>query len=226
MYQSKLKSLLRAAKCDYFKKKLDDANGDMKRTWCTVNEIIDNPVRSNCIRSLRLNGQSVDAVGNAYDCARVFNEHYVSVGASLANALPIVDEGNAERLARFNISGSSFCLKTITESDVSKIIDSIRGGSCPGFDGIQGQLLKQVKQHVSKPLAHLINLSFSKGIFPKNMKLSIISPIHKAGDKEDYVIYRPISLVSNIAKIIEKAFKYQLSQYLENCGLLSSCQYG
>jgi len=64
-------------------------------------------------------------------------------------------------------------------------------------------------QTVIKTLTHLINLSFEKGIFPLIYKKAVVCPIYKAGDLRELHNYRPISLISAIAKVIEKCAKIQ-----------------
>ena len=56
----------------------------------------------------------------------------------------------------------------------------------------------------------MINVSFNKGIFPDFLKVTNVIPIHKKGEKLDPNIYRPISLLSNISKLYEKAMHIQL----------------
>ena len=51
----------------------------------------------------------------------------------------------------------------------------------------------------------MINISFNKGIFPDFLKVENITPIHKKGEKLDPNNYRPISLLSNISQLYEKA---------------------
>ena len=68
------------------------------------------------------------------------------------------------------------------------------------------KLLKKFKKPLSTPLSLLINLIFTKGKFPDILKIGKIFPINKKNCKTDVNNYRPISLLSNISKIIEKLF--------------------
>ena len=52
--------------------------------------------------------------------------------------------------------------------------------------------------------------SLQQGIFPEDLKNATISPIYKNGDKSDCSNYRPISVLSNVAKILEKIVYNQL----------------
>jgi hypothetical protein len=44
------------------------------------------------------------------------------------------------------------------------------------------------------------------GVFPTALKHSIITPLHKRGDKNNVTNYRPISLLISFSKIFEKLF--------------------
>ena len=56
----------------------------------------------------------------------------------------------------------------------------------------------------------MINAPFNEGIFPDFLKVANVIPIHKKGEKLDPNNYRPISLLSNISKLYEKAMHIQL----------------
>ena len=44
------------------------------------------------------------------------------------------------------------------------------------------------------------------GIFPSEMKIAKVIPLFKNGNKSDFSNYRPISLLSQFSKILEKLF--------------------
>jgi len=51
--------------------------------------------------------------------------------------------------------------------------------------------------------------------------LAIIKPIHKNGDKTCVNNYRPISMLSNFSKILEKIVKNRLLTFLEKYKIFS-----
>ena len=59
------------------------------------------------------------------------------------------------------------------------------------------------------------------GIFPDNLKVARISPIYKDGDKKERGNYRPISVLSTVAKLFEKLVCIQLIDYLSKYKLHS-----
>ena len=50
--------------------------------------------------------------------------------------------------------------------------------------------------YVSSPLTYIFNKILSTGIFPDRLKFSEVKPLYKAGDKTEFSIYRPISLLT------------------------------
>ena len=75
------------------------------------------------------------------------------------------------------------------------------------------------------PLAKLINLSFKCGVFPMSLKVFIVTPIHKKGGSLDCNNYRPVSLSSNLSKLIENLIHNRLYNFLEKHKLLYEHQY-
>jgi hypothetical protein len=61
---------------------------------------------------------------------------------------------------------------------------------------------------------------------PQSLRTSIITPLHKGGNKSEAANYRPIALTSHIIKIYEKVIRKHLTAYLELTGGLNSNQHG
>jgi hypothetical protein len=51
---------------------------------------------------------------------------------------------------------------------------------------------------------HIYNLSLSLRVFPDEWKTAKVMPLHKKGDRYDIHSYRPISIISVIAKLFER----------------------
>ena len=77
----------------------------------------------------------------------------------------------------------------------------------------------------SPSLTHIFNLSLYHSFVPDDWITARITPIFKKkGRQEDPNNYRPISVVSTIAKILEKHIKLELMNYMTNSNLLASSQ--
>ena len=63
---------------------------------------------------------------------------------------------------------------------------------------------------------------FSTGQFPLVLKIVKVIPVRKKQSKVDYTNYRPISLLSNIEKIIEKRMYKTLSNFLDSNNVIYS----
>ena len=66
------------------------------------------------------------------------------------------------------------------------------------------KILKLLKNDISRELNDIFNMSFSTGQFSSVLKIAKVIPIHKKQSKVDYINYRPLSILSNIDKIIER----------------------
>lgn len=62
--------------------------------------------------------------------------------------------------------------------------------------------------------------------FPKQLKISKVRPIHKVWDLNQPVNYRPISVISILAKPIEKFIKSQIDEHLLMRNIINKNQYG
>ena len=95
-----------------------------------------------------------------------------------------------------------------------------------GHDRILPKLLKDSAHVTTSSLTTIFNKSIMTGIFPDDLKIAIISLIHKSGCKMECNKYRSISVLSAVAKLFEKLILNQLSGYLETNGILTPQQAG
>ena len=64
------------------------------------------------------------------------------------------------------------------------------------------------------------------GVFPSVLKSAKVVPVFKKDSKLDYSNYRPISLLSNIEKILEKLMYKRLYTFLNNDNIIYNLQFG
>ena len=100
-------------------------------------------------------------------------------------------------------------------------------GKSTGLDKISTKLLKLAGDTIIESLRlKIFNLSLKTGIFPDDWKLAKVTPIYKSEDKTLCENYRPISVISNVAKIFEKLVCKQLITFLENNSIIAKNQSG
>ena len=63
------------------------------------------------------------------------------------------------------------------EGEILHTTTNLKASTSEGYDNISTKLLKQTVKEVSTPLAHIVKLSLSQGIFPNDMKLAKNVPI-------------------------------------------------
>ncbi|KAL1448659.1 hypothetical protein WDU94_012271 [Cyamophila willieti] len=221
-------SCIRQAREEYQKRKINESQHDISKLWKTVNEFTHLKKPKSTIKTIAFNNQDIDCVTNADTAGLIFNDYFINVGKNVALSIhQTPHDSNQENniIPPNEVHYSEF--SSVTETEILKIITSLRNTSSPGFDNIQPITLKLISQHIVKPLTYIINLSLRLGILPKLYKKSIVFPVYKGkGNKKDPTQYRPISVLTNFHKIIEKCVKVRLDHYLNQNNLISDRQYG
>ena len=95
-----------------------------------------------------------------------------------------------------------------------------------GPNGLPAKILKLLKNDISFQLSNIFNLYFSTGVFPSGLKIAKVIPIHKKESKLKCPNYRPISLLSNLDKILEKLMHNRIYELLEKYKLIYPLQFG
>jgi hypothetical protein len=76
------------------------------------------------------------------------------------------------------------------------------------------------------PITFLINLSISEGIVPDELTMAKVKPLFKKNDRLKAENYRPVSILSIISKVLEKAVYKQLEKFLTSNNLMYEFQSG
>ena len=120
----------------------------------------------------------------------------------------------------------NFNFRNINLHKVLKELEKLKTSKSTGHDNIQVKLLKDASDVVAPFLVKIFNSSLRHGIFPNELKTARITPIHKSGDKKKCGNYRPISILSIVAKLFDKLVFTQLNSFLIENNVLSSSQSG
>jgi len=94
------------------------------------------------------------------------------------------------------------------------------------LDPMPTWLLKECADLIAPFLTKLVNKSLATGNVPSDFKLAIITPLLKKPglDCQDPKMYRPISNLSVLSKILERVVAKQIVSYLNENGLMPDVQ--
>eukprot|EP00111_Clytia_hemisphaerica_P011109 TCONS_00032522-protein len=110
---------------------------------------------------------------------------------------------------------------------MKKQIKQINTNKSFGPDEIHPKMLVELVDHVTEPLAIIMNKTLSCEIIPKEWKMAYVSPIYKNKGAQNLAInYRPVSLTSVVCKLMESFLRRHIMNHQQDQKLLSNKQYG
>jgi len=221
-YRNLFNTLMRKSKSNYYSDLLSANKHNSKKTWDIYNEILCNKKNSSSSFKLNINGNITD---DPLDVAEQFNAFFSSVGAEISNSIPNINPPNLTPNEPPN-NLPPFEFDHINPTHICDILKALPPKKSCDLYGISNSLLKFISSQIAVPLAHIFDLSLKNGVFPSALKKSRVVPIFKTGDPLICDNYRPISLVSTVAKILEKIVSIKLTNFLELNKLIYPYQFG
>ena len=101
-------------------------------------------------------------------------------------------------------SSKFFFLSPTDKDEIALIISSLDSTKSVGPNSIPTKILKLLKNDNCCQIVDIFNMSLTSSVFPSVLKLAKVIPVHKKDSKLDFSNYIPISLLSNLDKILEK----------------------
>ena len=222
-YKNKLTKILRAAERAYYNEQLNKQKNNMKTTWKILNEVIKGTAVSSKIPDVFLEHDK--EIHNRKEIANAFNNFFVGVGPNLAKG--IHKPANVcikDFLPEANID--TMFLEPVSEEEIINTVKACGNKTSLDCHDMNMSLIKKIIVPIAKPLEYIFNLSLSSGIFPDLMKVAKVVPLFKSGQNNVFTNYRPVSLLPQFSKILEKLFNKRLDKFLSKCNILSENQYG
>lgn len=162
--------------------------------------------------------------------AEILKEQYEKVfntqKADIELKIDYDDDETKIHIDNFFEDNAPFSDITISKDDVIKAIEETKINSAPGIDYVPPILLHKCKNQLAAPLTIIMNKSIKTGEIPEVWKEAIIVPIFKSGNKEMPANYRPVSLTSQLAKLLERIIRWYLVKYLEINNAFPDSQHG
>ena len=114
----------------------------------------------------------------------------------------------------------------ITPELVKSKLEKLNKYKSCGPDNIHPHLLKEAAPSLCLPLSIIFKDSLEKGETPVDWKTANITPIFKKGDRNNPANYRPVSLTSQVCKVLESIVREKMIEHLNENNLLSEDQHG
>jgi hypothetical protein len=221
---------LKKKKIEYYNKLIESESLSSKKLWQSMSAIIINPnKKSIIIPNLILKGHvqntTLDAANQFFNFFSTILVKFIFI--PIAFCLNFVEnhfKNNMKILVNFS---KSFDFLEITPEEVLKELNSLDPTSSKGAVGIEPKIFKQCANELAKPLADLFNNCIKNNFIPLEWKLAHLTPNYKGkGSKSDINNYRPLSVLSPIAKVYESLLAIRITNYFEENNLFNKSQFG
>ena len=195
----------------------------IKNTWKGIKSIIKiNSCNKSQPSSLLVNNK---LVSEPKDVAETFNEYFSTIASKLQKKIKHVGKDFSYFLKDDN--PFNFFIMPANVTQVINTINDLNSNKSLGPYSTPTDIFHLIKLNVAQPLTDIINLSFQEGIYIDHLKIAKVIAVFKdKGCNLDCSNYRPISLLSNINKIVEKLMHERLYSFLEKHKLIYELQFG
>jgi len=185
--------VIREAKNKYYQELLKKNEGNSKRTWQILKEVIG---KGTCKTShlTRIQINDIHAT-DPHEISNHLNDCFTTIGPTLSDSLP---DSDTDPTSFIYHSSPDSCFLTPVSAETIRLILRDLDNKKNGIEPISNAILKNLSSCICEPLAHLVNLCFTSGDFPHVLKTAIVTPVYKAGSREEPGNYRPISGISPI----------------------------
>ena len=159
----------------------------------------------------------------------IFNcnvKYFSTIGHTFASKIPCSDASIDDYNRKITKNSLTIFLAPTNQLEISYLIDTLPNKKSSGWDSISNVLLKSMKCTLCKPLTILFNRSITDGVFPDIFKRADVIALYKKGLTNLPNIYRPISLLLTMSKLLEKLLYKCVYSFLTTTNQIYQCQYG
>lgn len=68
--------------------------------------------------------------------------------------------------------------------------------------------------------------AFRDGVFPRSLKIAVVKPLYKKGNRDNLDNYRPISLLTSFSKLLKKILVGRLPKFFNKSNVFPKFQHG
>ena len=206
---------IKLAKAEYFRRSIEQNRGKSDKLWGHLKSLgyrkAPGP-SSNIV--LEDQGKTVF---DPFHVSQIFNRFYTSVASNLVSKLPSPPGifGTTTNIFRDFYRGKvglrpAFVLSPVTSHFVRSQLYSLDPKKAIGLDGLSSRFLRDGADFIITPVTHIINTSIFTETVPTSLKEARVVPLFKKGSRLDPGNYRPVSILSVLSKVLERAIHSQL----------------
>ena len=195
-----LSTIFKQSKTNYYNHYFEANWNSIKNTWKGIKSILNfKNTSADTPKTLFVDGTTIS---DPLEISIIFNNYFSSIASKAKLNISFSHKHFSDFLK--NRSNISFFVNPTDKTEIENVISSLDSNKSVGPNSIHTKILKLLKNDISSQLFEMFNISFSSGIFPSILKTAMVIPIHKNNSKLYFSNYRPISLLSNTEKILER----------------------
>ncbi len=206
-----IKTLIRESKRGYYVHYFEENKSNSKKTWEGIRKIV-NTSKANNVSPVQINYNN-EIKTDKKEMAQSFNDFLVGIGSMVENKIPKGKQKYTDFLGESN--SNTIFLTPVDNDEVEAMLAKLKTSKSCGPNSIPTNLLKLHCASFIEPIKEILNMSLFQGTFPTLLKDAEVCPIFKKKDKEKCENYRPISLLSNLSKLFERAMHSRLYDFIE-----------
>ena len=166
------------------------------------------------IESLKVNGETIT---HDHDKANALNEFFASVMVKEPDELPYISSNDKTKDILETIDFSS--------KDIFDLLLQVNPNKAQGPDEIHPRILREVPT-LCEPLHMLFRFSLERAQLPRDWTTANICALHKKGSRTSTNNYRPVSLTSQVVKVLERLILRGIQRFSDVNGIITCDQHG
>ena len=217
--------LTRRSKLSFYKSYFTANSKNLRKVWQGIKNLININSKTNDAPSCISDGNG-NLISDPTQISETFCDQYTNVAQNILNKRKYEGDGNFEKYMPPPCPNSIDTFSPTDGEEIKSILAKFNISKSTGPSSIPSKFLHYLSEELTRPLTLIINTCFSTGTHPDKLKISKVIPIFKKGSKLIPANYRPISLLSNINKVIEKLVFSRIFSHIQNNKLIYNLQYG
>jgi len=215
-----VKNLIEKEKSEYYRNIINESKGNQKKLFNIVNSLLNNK-KPNNLPSSDSNATLAESFSTFFqDKIQTIRSDLSKLKetTALLSCPPTIDliKSCGTFISEFN---------TASQKEIENIIRTSSKATC-SLDPIPTKLLIECLPELLPAITNIVNVSFTSGQFPPQIKTALVKPLLKKANLNSDVFsnYRPVSNLPFISKVIERTISTRLLSHMNENHLMDEMQ--